>query len=91
MWFSPTAATRSAGWAAGEEGRPRLRHRAAGHVRRAQDRGISAIRETRASLANAGDAGSLVDELTRLAGLLDQGLLTRDEFDQLKARLIAGH
>ena len=54
-------------------------------------RGISAIRETRASLANAGDAGSLVDELTRLAGLLDQGLLTRDEFDQVKARLIAGH
>jgi hypothetical protein len=54
-------------------------------------RGISAIRETRASLANAGDAGSLVDELTRLAALLDKGLLTRDEFDQVKARLIAGH
>jgi hypothetical protein len=28
--------------------------------------------------------------LSRLAGLLDSGLLTREEFDQLKAKLIAG-
>ena len=58
-------------------------------------RGISEIREARASLASAEhtyrppDARSLVDELSRLAGLLDGGLLTRDEFNQLKSRLIA--
>jgi Short C-terminal domain len=59
-------------------------------------RGISAVREARASFAGTGDgagqsgARSLVDELSRLAGLLDRGLLTREEFDQLKTRLIAG-
>lgn len=59
-------------------------------------RGISAVREARAAMADTGDgarqpaARSLVDELSRLAGLLDRGLLTRDEFDQLKARLTAG-
>jgi Short C-terminal domain len=63
-------------------------------VRVLLSRGISAVREARASLASAADghgrpsAVSLVDELTRLAGLLDQGLLTKEEFDQLKARLI---
>ena len=31
---------------------------------------------------------SPVDELSRLAGMLDTGLLARDEFDHLKARLI---
>ncbi len=49
-------------------------------------RSIDAIRETRASPANAGDAGSLVDERDPAGGLLDQGLLTGDEFDQVKAR-----
>ena len=59
-------------------------------------RGISAVREARASIAGAGDtarqpaARSLVDELSRLADLLDRELLTREEFDQLKDRLIAG-
>jgi Short C-terminal domain len=66
-------------------------------VRVVLSRGVSAVREARASLANAADgnrppsAVSLVDELTRLAGLLDKGLLTKEEFDQLKARLIAEH
>jgi hypothetical protein len=33
---------------------------------------------------------SRLDELERLAKLLEDGLLTREEFDQLKAKLIAG-
>jgi Short C-terminal domain len=57
--------------------------------------GLGAVRETRAGAVGLGDdqnqprPGSLVDELSRLAGLLESGLLTREEFDQLKARLIA--
>lgn len=59
-------------------------------------RGLGAMREAQGPADGAGDRredpqpGSLVDELSRLAGLLDSGLLTREEFDQLKARLIAG-
>jgi hypothetical protein len=34
--------------------------------------------------------GSVVDELSRIAGMLESGLLSRQEFDQLKARLLAG-
>jgi Short C-terminal domain len=66
-------------------------------VRILLSRGISAVREARASLASPADgnrppsAVSLVDELTRLARLLDGGLLTREEFDHLKARLIGEH
>ena len=66
-------------------------------VRILLSRGISAVREARASLAGPAEgdrppsATSLVDELTRLAGLLDGGLLTREEFDHLKARLIGEH
>jgi Short C-terminal domain len=58
-------------------------------------RGIGAVRAAQASAISSGDKQrqpgpvSLVDELSRLAGLLDSGLLTRDEFDQLKARLLA--
>jgi hypothetical protein len=33
--------------------------------------------------------GSIADELGRLAALADRGVLTREEFDQLKAKLIA--
>jgi putative oligomerization/nucleic acid binding protein len=58
-------------------------------------RGIGAVRKAQAA-ANGSEnkerqpgSVSLVDELSRLAGLLDSGLLTRDEFDQLKARLLA--
>ncbi len=35
-------------------------------------------------------SASPVDELARLASLLDDGLLTREEFEYLKARLIQG-
>jgi len=54
------------------------------------------LREARASRAGAvpgspaQDAPSVADELGKLASLLENGLLTRDEFDALKARLIAG-
>jgi hypothetical protein len=60
-------------------------------------RALGAVREGKASAISSGDnekppgLGSLVDELSRLGGLLDSGLLTREEFDQLKAKLIAGH
>jgi len=59
-------------------------------------RGLGAVREANASsTAPEGSQGhqgpaSFVDELSRLAGLLDSGLLTREEFEHLKARLIAG-
>jgi hypothetical protein len=59
-------------------------------------RGIGAVREARAATISSADPdiqpdpASLVDELSRLATLLDSGLLTREEFDQLKAKLIAG-
>ncbi len=58
-------------------------------------RGLGAIREARASQTrnNAQDARglrSLADELGKLASMLDSGLLTRDEFDHLKATIIAG-
>jgi hypothetical protein len=33
---------------------------------------------------------SVVGELSKLAAMLDSGLLTREEFESLKARLIAG-
>jgi hypothetical protein len=58
-------------------------------------RAIGAVRETQTSGPSAGQpeqsssSGSLVDELTKLGSLLERGLLSREEFDQLKARLIA--
>lgn len=57
---------------------------------------LGVIRQARAS-ADASALGqkapgpvSVVDELSRIAGMLDNGLLSREEFDQLKARLLAG-
>jgi hypothetical protein len=35
------------------------------------------------------DSGSPVDELSKLAGMLNSGLLAQEEFDKLKAKLIA--
>lgn len=60
-------------------------------------RAIGAVRESKAPAVTSGGSGnpagreSLVDELSRLAGLFDSGLLTAEEFSQLKARLIQGH
>jgi hypothetical protein len=50
---------------------------------------LSASQISRQSRPVSGDV-SVVDELSRAATLLDRGLLTRDEFDQLKNRLIKG-
>jgi len=38
----------------------------------------------------AGRAASVVDQLAKLAGLLESGLLTREEFDRLKGGLLEG-
>jgi hypothetical protein len=40
--------------------------------------------------AGAGDPASVVDQLAKLAGLLESGLLTREEFDRLKGGLLEG-
>jgi Short C-terminal domain len=66
-----------------------------GALRMQLSRAIVAIRNAKANAApteSGGQAGpaSRLDELERLARLLKDGLLTREEFDQLKARLIAG-
>jgi hypothetical protein len=59
-------------------------------------RGIGAVRQARELAAGPddidprADAAPVVTELSRLAGLLEAGLLTRPEFDQLKAMLLAG-
>ena len=58
-------------------------------------RPLGAIRAERAGQPPAGarqapDAAAAVGELSRLASLLEAGLLTREEFDQLKAQLLAG-
>lgn len=58
-------------------------------------RPLAAIRSARAA-AVAGDtqdqvsvrSASPVEELTKLAGMLEKGLLTRDEFDSMKAKLL---
>ena len=58
-------------------------------------RPLAAIREARASRAAANarqaeKAAAAVGELSRLASLLEAGLLTRAEFDELKAQLLGG-
>jgi hypothetical protein len=58
--------------------------------------GLVILREARASRpgaiqgSQAPDAPSVATELGKLASLMESGLLTREEFDVLKARLIAG-
>jgi hypothetical protein len=57
---------------------------------------VRAIEDARAAHARDPDeppdpaAGSIPDQLGKLASLLQQGLITRDEFEHLKAKLIAG-
>ena len=58
-------------------------------------RPLGAIRDAQASKppAAAGpaeQAGAVIGELSRLASLLEAGLLTREEFNRLKAELLAG-
>jgi hypothetical protein len=64
-------------------------------LRIALSRPLAAIGQVRAARAPAiapqtSDASAKVAELSRLASLLDAGLLTRAEFDQLKAQLLSG-
>lgn len=56
----------------------------------AQLMAIRAARAGRATDPAEPGSTSAADQLTRLASLLQDGLLTREEFDNLKARLIAG-
>jgi hypothetical protein len=61
-----------------------------GQLRMHLSRPLGAIRAARAVPAAPPGASisSPVDELTRLASMLEKGLLTREEFDLLKARLL---
>jgi len=43
-----------------------------------------------APASGTGGAASVVDQLAKLAGLLESGLLTREEFDRLKGGLLEG-
>jgi hypothetical protein len=63
-----------------------------GQLRMHLSRPLGAIRAARAAPAGnqAASVLSPVDELTRLAAMLENGLLTREEFDLLKGRLLAG-
>ena len=50
-----------------------------------------AAQQQAAPVAAAGPTGSSqIDELTKLAGLRDQGVLTDAEFDAQKARILGG-
>ena len=59
-------------------------------------RALGAIRQVESSKEaptpadRPSEARPILDELERLASLLDRGLLTREEFDTLKSRLIGG-
>jgi len=55
-------------------------------------RPLSVIRAARPAVIQDGTAArpaSLVDELAKLADMLDKGLLSRQQFDLMKARLLA--
>jgi hypothetical protein len=55
-------------------------------------RALSAIRQARAGNTAStadGPVASVIDQLGRLAAMLESGLLTREEFDRLKAAVIA--
>jgi hypothetical protein len=50
---------------------------------------LGAIRIARSARSDIRPRAPLVEELSKLAAMLDSGLLTRNEFDQLKKKLIA--
>jgi hypothetical protein len=64
-------------------------------IRRAMSEPLMAIRKANAAQADRSNepaqptADSLADQLAKLASLLQQDLITRDEFEHLKARVIA--
>jgi hypothetical protein len=59
-----------------------------------QDHAVAAAKEqdeaARAYIAQAAGSGSTAEEIARLAGLKDQGVIDEAEFQQLKAKAIAG-
>jgi hypothetical protein len=57
-----------------------------GAIRQAQS--VTSRSESRGSVSSQGT--SVVEELNKLADFLERGLLTRDEFEQMKTRLLAG-
>lgn len=60
-------------------------------VRMHLSRPLAAIRAAQAppTAAASANAASQAEHLTRLAGMLESGLLTREEFDALKAKLLS--
>ena len=66
------------------------------HLRIEMSRTLAVIRAARADQATARSSSearpgspSPVEELAKLAGMLEKGLLTREEFDLMKARILA--
>ncbi|TYC50026.1 hypothetical protein ESZ50_02900 [Weissella muntiaci] len=49
---------------------------------------IASFQDNANSPVNASSSNSLADELTKLSGLKDAGILTEDEFNQQKAKLL---
>jgi hypothetical protein len=97
--FPLTAEGWSAAWraladlepATSERARRALRHRAEAERQSPKHAGtpaVTPVRDARPDQRPGQSPAAPIDELTRLAKLLDSGLLTRREFEQLKARLI---
>lgn len=63
---------------------------AAAVERRDLDRALAAARPPTPATAAAPAAPSVADEITKLAGLLDKGLITQDEFAAQKMKLLGG-
>lgn len=55
-----------------------------------QEARLSALETQPAPAPAAGGGSDLVGELTKLKGLLDAGVLTQQEFDAAKQRVLAG-
>jgi len=61
------------------------------HLRYAKgevDQFAQLVRDRIGAAAQAPQAGSAADELTKLAGLMQQGLITREQYDAQAARLL---
>jgi hypothetical protein len=56
---------------------------------RAQQQAQQADRETRQYIQEAAGSGNPADQLTKLADLRDRGVITADEFEREKAKILA--
>jgi hypothetical protein len=70
-------------WATPDQLRMEMSH-ALGVIRKARSTGSTAVTQSGAPMRSA----SPVEELAKLADMLDRGLLTREEFDLMKAKLL---